>query len=151
MTINIRFHNANNLKHLYLYAERVDERITRKPFVYDIFHNERPRMKDAGMMRSLFIVTAYISHSYDIDGDSADETPSECKDYIEYILKDSSNAWWKDTGANGDSAVIFEWVHSDGLIDTYVGTITKVDITELGGEPNHYSVIIEFEEGQLPS
>jgi len=143
MTIAVKFHNTDyidnpsNAKHLDLFAERVDQRITRMPIVRNVSYNTAVRGRDTGRMQSIFIVTAFISHPYDIDEDGTVEDVPTCKKYIENVAK----TWWQDGSGNTKGRVYFEWGANQ-----YQGFITKIDITEVAGNVNQYEVIIEFLE-----
>lgn len=139
MAFLVYFTNANGQTStgddvINIQAERVDQRITRSPLVYDRANKTEPKMRDLKKMRNIFIVTAFLAGNYDIDNDGTVEDAITQKHHIEDSMKD-----W---AAVGDRHHTFYWTDR-----SYTGLITKVDITEIAGEENQYQVIIEFQEG----
>lgn len=134
MTIYVYFTNADSSQRINFNAIRIDQQITRSPLIYDRANKTEPKMRDLKKMRNIFLIDGVIAGNYDMDNDTVVESAITQKHWIEDRMKN-----WPTTGNRSHN---FTW--SDR---TYVGLITKVNITEVGGEENQYKVLIEFVEG----
>lgn len=133
MAFLVYFMNSTGAQRININAERVDQRMTRSPLVYDRANKTEPKMRDLKKMRNMFIVTAFLAGNYDINNDGNTEDVLTQKHYVEDKLKDVN---WIG------KAHTFYWTDR-----SYTGLIMKVDFTEVGGEQNQYDLIIEFQEG----
>ena len=133
MAFLVYFENSISSQRININAERVDQRMTRSPLVYDRANKTEPKMRDLKKMRNMFIVTAFLGGNYDIDNNGSVEDVLTQKHYIEDKLKDAN---WIG------KAHKFYWTDR-----SYTGLIMKVDFTEVGGEQGQYDLIMEFQEG----
>ncbi len=133
MAFLVYFQNKSASSRININAERVDQRITRSPLIYDRANKTEPKMRDLKKMHNIFIVTAFLAGNYDIDNDSDTEDVLTQKHYIEDKMKDST---WI-----GQEQKFF-WTDR-----TYTGLIMKIDFNEIAGEQGQYEAIIEFQEG----
>lgn len=133
MAFLVYFENSTSSQRININAERVDQRITRSPLVYDRANKTEPKMRDLKKMHNIFIVTAFLAGNYDINNDLNTENVLTQKHYLEDKMKDSN---WIGKEHR------FYWTDR-----TYIGLIMKIDFTEVGGEQGQYDLIIEFQEG----